>query len=384
MGENEMKSIADALWAYFLEKHLKPYLNDSMCYYQATVTTAPSAGLIGITRPFDVEIFIPYAWSAATLSVGDKCTVLVFGETSNAVAVGDGALSAPATMIAWYGESSTGASTQTKAVTIPGITALVKGLHISVKFTNGQSYNGAAKLNLNGLGGVTVLSREGTDALQYCWNAGEVVDFVYDGTNWIMTDSGIATTTYYGITKLTSSTSSTSTSLAASAAAVKAVMDAIPAAYTSNPEMDGTASAGDSVAWARGNHVHPTDTSRATVDSPTFTGTPEAPTAAAGTDTTQIATTAFVNAAVAAETKRYSYAFTTSDWTGSGPYTLTLTAATHGCGTDPTVDVLIKNGTAYEKYYSYPTTGWKLSIASTGNLTLTAPTAFDGKLKVSQ
>jgi hypothetical protein len=32
----------------------------------------------------------------------------------------------------------------------------------------------------------------------------------------------------------------------------------------------------------------------ATLDSPTFTGTPAAPTAAAGTSTTQVATTAFV------------------------------------------------------------------------------------------
>lgn len=35
-----------------------------------------------------------------------------------------------------------------------------------------------------------------------------------------------------------------------------------PAAYTSNPAMDGTASAGSSTAYARGDHVHPTDTSR--------------------------------------------------------------------------------------------------------------------------
>lgn len=35
-----------------------------------------------------------------------------------------------------------------------------------------------------------------------------------------------------------------------------------PAAYTSNPEMNGTASAGSSTAYARGDHVHPTDTSR--------------------------------------------------------------------------------------------------------------------------
>ena len=39
---------------------------------------------------------------------------------------------------------------------------------------------------------------------------------------------------------------------------------------------------------------------RATIASPTFTGTPAAPTAGAGTDTTQIATTAFVQAAITA------------------------------------------------------------------------------------
>ena len=32
--------------------------------------------------------------------------------------------------------------------------------------------------------------------------------------------------------------------------------------YTSNPAMDGTASAGSSSDYARGDHVHPTDTSR--------------------------------------------------------------------------------------------------------------------------
>ena len=36
----------------------------------------------------------------------------------------------------------------------------------------------------------------------------------------------------------------------------------VPSAYTSNPQMDGTASAGSSTAWARGDHRHPTDTSR--------------------------------------------------------------------------------------------------------------------------
>lgn len=72
----------------------------------------------------------------------------------------------------------------------------------------------------------------------------------------------------------------------------------IPTASTADPEMDGTASAGTSSAWAKGDHVHPTDTSRAPLASPAFTGTPTAPTAAAGTDNTQIATTEFVMDAI--------------------------------------------------------------------------------------
>ena len=40
----------------------------------------------------------------------------------------------------------------------------------------------------------------------------------------------------------------------------------VPTAYTSDPEMDGTASAGSSSYWAKGDHVHPTDTSRASAN----------------------------------------------------------------------------------------------------------------------
>lgn len=41
------------------------------------------------------------------------------------------------------------------------------------------------------------------------------------------------------------------------------VIPTVPSAYTSNPEMDGTASPGSSGVWARGDHVHPSDTTKA-------------------------------------------------------------------------------------------------------------------------
>ena len=71
------------------------------------------------------------------------------------------------------------------------------------------------------------------------------------------------------------------------------------AASTTTPKMDGTAKVGTETAFARGDHVHPTDTSRAPLASPTFTGTPKADTAAKGTNTKQLATTAFVQTAIA-------------------------------------------------------------------------------------
>ena len=69
-------------------------------------------------------------------------------------------------------------------------------------------------------------------------------------------------------------------------------------AATATPLMDGTAAVGSSAKYAKEDHIHPTDTSRAPLASPALTGTPTAPTATAGTNTTQIATTAFVTAAV--------------------------------------------------------------------------------------
>lgn len=71
------------------------------------------------------------------------------------------------------------------------------------------------------------------------------------------------------------------------------------AASTTTPAMDGTASAGSESAYARGDHRHPTDSTRAPLASPALTGVPTAPTAAAGTATTQLATCAFVETAIA-------------------------------------------------------------------------------------
>jgi hypothetical protein len=65
-------------------------------------------------------------------------------------------------------------------------------------------------------------------------------------------------------------------------------------AGSATPLVNGTAAVGTSLRYARQDHVHGTDTTRAPLASPALTGTPTAPTATLGTNTTQIATTAFV------------------------------------------------------------------------------------------
>jgi hypothetical protein len=86
---------------------------------------------------------------------------------------------------------------------------------------------------------------------------------------------------------------------ATNGAATKGYVDtAVPPSSTATPAMDGTGAAGTATTYSRGDHVHPTDTSRAPLASPNFSGTPQAPTATAGTNTIQLATTAFVGTAL--------------------------------------------------------------------------------------
>lgn len=65
-------------------------------------------------------------------------------------------------------------------------------------------------------------------------------------------------------------------------------------ASASLPLVNGSAAIGASTRFARADHVHPTDTTRAPLASPALTGIPTAPTAALSTNTTQLSTTAFV------------------------------------------------------------------------------------------
>lgn len=75
----------------------------------------------------------------------------------------------------------------------------------------------------------------------------------------------------------TSAGNAASSASAASTSATNAATAVQAAAGTATPLIDGVAAVGSSTKWAHEDHKHPTDTTRAAVNSPTFTGTPEAP-----------------------------------------------------------------------------------------------------------
>jgi len=140
----------------------------------------------------------------------------------------------------WYGECSTAAATAAKAVTIPGVTALVPGMNFRIYFTNNQTYNGAPTLNVNGLGAKNIKRVGTTNAARYEWIAGETLDFVYDDNYFRMIDGGFATTSYYGVTKLASTATTTSDSYAATPGAIFKVVGntvyGIPNTWTKNTQ----------------------------------------------------------------------------------------------------------------------------------------------------
>lgn len=124
----------------------------------------------------------------------------------------------------YYGTCSTAASLAEKIVVCEGF-VLETGAHIAVRFGNSCNVTGTVTLNVNNTGAVDI-ANVGTDKnIQRIWQPGEIVDFVYDGTNYVIVKGGFATTVFYGLTKLSDSTSSTSTDLAATANSVKTAYD---------------------------------------------------------------------------------------------------------------------------------------------------------------
>ena len=99
----------------------------------------------------------------------------------------DGVASSEKNMMPLVGTCSTSATTAAKVVECSAFAALETGASIRVIFTNGSNTtSGAVTLNVNGTGAKTVENPGLSTTPAYLWRAGDVVDFVYDGTNWVI------------------------------------------------------------------------------------------------------------------------------------------------------------------------------------------------------
>ena len=148
-----------------------------------------------------------------------------------------------------------------------------------------------SSLYVNDLGNLAV-SQSSDSVLGGVKVAGVVTGSDQQGLNYVVkiasggTDNG----------KLGIETASTSHAGVMSPTMVTTLNNALPASAVKNTEQSGSAASANNV--YRCDYINTAMGSKAPLASPALTGTPTAPTAATSTNTTQIATTAFVHAAI--------------------------------------------------------------------------------------
>lgn len=186
----------------------------------------------------------------------------------------------------------------------------------------------------------------------------------------------------------TPSNGDSSTRLATTAWVQANAVGSAPA--TAPPVMDGTAAVGASAKFAREDHVHPTDTSRASVTyvdaqiatvapvsyvdaqdatkaplaSPALTGTPTAPTPTAGDNSTKLATTAFVASSSGAALRGYLSGLTLSTAGSSSVFSISA-----GVAGDSTNTYFMKLASAYSKSTAAWAVGTGTGALDTGTIT---------------
>lgn len=182
--------------------------------------------------------------------------------------------------LTYYATSGTAAGTAAKvAITVTSSEfVLEKGSIVFVKFTYANTAS-SPTLAVDNAAAKTI-----TNAAGYDWVANEIVGFVYNGTSYEIIDHGKATTTYYGVTKLSSATNSTSTSLAATPSAVKSAYDLANTANT-------TAESKSAVSYVQ-NLANGTTIGTITIDGTTTTIYAPTPTGQVQADWTEADSTA--------------------------------------------------------------------------------------------
>lgn len=91
-----MREFAENLWRFYIEDKVRSMMESPYPMwksYRAKVISVNGDNTMTVQAPFDQQVTIPYVSSAASLSAGDQCTVLIIGSAVNSVVIGDGKLS---------------------------------------------------------------------------------------------------------------------------------------------------------------------------------------------------------------------------------------------------------------------------------------------------
>lgn len=215
--------------------------------------------------------------------------------------------------------------------------------------------SGAFTLTVKTAAGTGIAVTQGRREILYC-----------DGTNVQIAFTDFDSVALTGTPTTPTAAADTNTTQIASTAFV------LGQASSVSPLMNGTAAAGTSPRYSRQDHVHPTDTSRAPLASPVFTGDPQAPTAASGDNDTSLATTAFVQAALGGVLSK----------SVAGGANVTLTAVEAGNGILVFTGALTANIAVIVP--TSPTRPWIVRNATSGAFTLTVRTAAGVGVAVTQ
>lgn len=173
------------------------------------------------------EVALPKTGGTMTGSLVLNAAPTADLEAANKKYVDDAVLGAKplAKELHFYGGCLSAANEANKVVTVSDDNfKLMSGVAVDVSFLNANTAS-RPTLNVNNTGAVEIKAYSTTVPLANQWRQGAVVRFVYNTSNWVMVDGSVASTTYYGATKLNSSTSSTSEDTAATPLAVKNAYD---------------------------------------------------------------------------------------------------------------------------------------------------------------
>ena len=173
-----------------------------------------------------------------------------------------------------YYTCSTASDTAEKTVSVPGF-VLEEGARVTVNFLESNTaanptlnvYNGSADT------GAKAIMYRGTSSVSgssdyYRWQAGDIVDFIYDGTNWVM----VGWQTYaYHAESATSSTYATCLSYSTTNLLTASDASTVTSSATIRPSSDGGSSLGNpSYKWGAvyanfiGSSIYPVSTAHIT------------------------------------------------------------------------------------------------------------------------